>query len=307
MNPKPETRNPKLNILLIEDNPGDARLIKEVIEEADAAQFELMHVERLSEAIKSLKEDSFDAILLDLLLPDGTGFDAFAKAYTQAPQIPIIVLTGLDSEVLAMRTVRGGAQDYLVKGRIDSSSLVRSIRYAIQRHQLQSELRNLSLVDELTGLYNRRGFLTLAEQQLRLASRAEKGFLLAFADLDDLKQINDTFGHHEGDMALINTAAILKETFRNSDIIARIGGDEFVIVLIEAHNDDAEIIVRRLHANVESHNAKENRPYKLSISIGTAYYDPESPSFSIHEMLSRADTLMYAQKLNKKVRRVKSE
>jgi len=194
--------------------------------------------------------------------------------------------------------VQMGAQDYLVKGQVDSNSLVRSIRYAIERHQLQAALRSLSLVDDLTGLYNRRGFLTLAEQQLKVAQRAKRGFLVIYADVDALKQINDTFGHQQGDLALIKTAEILKRTFRKSDIMARMGGDEFVVLARATSNESTEVIVTRLQGYLDAYNAQVDSSYKLSISTGIVCYDPEHPC-SVDELLVRADKLMYAHKRDK--------
>ena len=162
-------------------------------------------------------------------------------------------------------------------------------------NRVLAELRAVSLVDELTGLYNRRGFLFLAEQQLKIADRVKRGMLLLFADLDHLKQINDTFGHREGDCALIETANILKETFREADIIARMGGDEFAIMTIEARKDSAEILTTRLQENLNARNAAGKRRYKLSISVGSARYEAESPC-TIDDLLVQADGLMYEQK-----------
>ncbi len=158
--------------------------------------------------------------------------------------------------------------------------------------------RNLSLRDELTGLYNRRGFFTLAQQQMKLAKRKKKGLLLVVADLDGLKQINDTFGHKEGDMALIETANILKETFRESDVIGRTGGDEFAVIVIEDSKDSADILAARLQENLKACNRKENRRYSLSISIGIVRCNPGYPC-SIDELLAQADKLMYKQKRGK--------
>jgi diguanylate cyclase (GGDEF)-like protein len=121
-----------------------------------------------------------------------------------------------------------------------------------------------------------------------------------YCDLDGLKGINDALGHQKGDRALIDTANILKETFRGSDIIARIGGDEFVVMPIETTGDNLEIVINRLQKAVEMDNTKSKREYKLSISIGTAYFDPLSPC-TIDELLSKADRLMYEQKRTKKM------
>ncbi len=167
-----------------------------------------------------------------------------------------------------------------------------------KRQQMEEELRALLLVDELTGLYNRRGFLTLALQELKLAHRLKKRMILVFADLDDLKRINDTLGHPEGDRALIKTAGILKETFRESDIVARIGGDEFVVLAVENQENSALRVNTRLQEKIKAHNAKATSPLKLSVSVGIACYDPRSPC-SIDELLARADNSMYERKRSK--------
>ena len=130
---------------------------------------------------------------------------------------------------------------------------------------------------------------------MKLADRTKNGFLLPLADLDGLKSINDAFGHREGDLALIEMARVLKETFRESDIIARIGGDEFAVIAIEAGPDSAEIVRGRLSKNLEASNAGGSRRYTLSISLGIASYDPEHPC-PIDELLARADAQLYEQK-----------
>lgn len=165
--------------------------------------------------------------------------------------------------------------------------------------QLEEELRFLSLTDELTGLFNRRGFLTLAEQQLRMARRLKMVTFMLYADLDNLKIINDSFGHKEGDRALIDTAKILKMTCRDSDIIARIGGDEFAVFPIGTTEEFAGAIISRLNSNFELHNTKENRGYNLSLSVGVTRCEAESNN-SIHDFLVQADLRMYEQKRNKR-------
>lgn len=199
-----------IEILLVEDNPGDVRLIREMLAAAGQARIEVIQVARLSEAFKLLQEETVTAVLLDLNLPDSYGLETFRRVQEQAPQVPIVVLTGLADESLGMQAVQGGAQDYLVKGQVDGHLLARSLRYALERHRTREVLRSLALMDDLTGLYNRRGFMALAEQQLKLAGRGHREFLLISADLDGMKHINDTFGHQEGDLALRETARVLE-------------------------------------------------------------------------------------------------
>ncbi|MBI4825628.1 MAG: sensor domain-containing diguanylate cyclase [Nitrospirae bacterium] len=160
---------------------------------------------------------------------------------------------------------------------------------------LEENLRTLSLTDDLTDLYNRRGFFALAEHQLKVADRQKKGLFLLYADFDNLKKINDKFGHNEGSRALVETAKILKKHFRKSDIMARMGGDEFAIIPVVSTGERPDKIADRLKKYLELYYSKKNFGYKLSISIGIAYYDPDKPC-SIHELLSRADKLMYEQK-----------
>jgi diguanylate cyclase (GGDEF)-like protein/PAS domain S-box-containing protein len=174
-------------------------------------------------------------------------------------------------------------------------------REITERKRAEEEIRTLSITDQLTGLLNRRGFLTLAEQQLKLSDRTEKGLIFFFADLDGMKLINDTFGHEEGDKALIDMTFILKETFRSSDIISRMGGDEFAVLTIDPEEIDPEIIIQRLQSVIDMHNNQADRKYELSMSIGYSFYDPENPS-SIDELLTSADKSMYKQKKNKKYR-----
>jgi diguanylate cyclase (GGDEF)-like protein/PAS domain S-box-containing protein len=160
---------------------------------------------------------------------------------------------------------------------------------------MEEELRKLSLTDELTGLYNRRGFQTLADMQFHIANRLKQGIYLLYADLDKLKEINDRFGHNEGDRALIEAASILRNNYRKSDIIARIGGDEFVVLPVGSDSDTVGIIIRRLHEALGKYNAESGLGYKVWLSAGVAYYDPQKPC-TVDEMLEQADKFMYEQK-----------
>jgi len=166
------------------------------------------------------------------------------------------------------------------------------------RKKMESKLQTLSVTDELTGLHNRRGFFTLTEYLLKAAKRQKLGIFLLYVDMDNLKDINDRLGHNEGDNALIDVANILKTNYRDSDVIARIGGDEFVVVPVGTTGDNVELITTRLQKQLDIHNETSNRSYKLSLSRGIVYYDPEQPR-SIDELLTEADKFMYAHKRHK--------
>ncbi len=168
-----------------------------------------------------------------------------------------------------------------------------------ERRRVEEELHSLTLTDELTGLSNRRGFFNLVEQLLKTAKRMNTVIYMLYADLDSLKSINDTYGHHEGDTILKDIAHILKTTYRESDIVARIGGDEFVVIPVGTSGDDVAKILKRLDMSIEKYYAKASRSCEVSVSVGVTSFDPERPC-TVEELLVRADKLMYKQKRHKR-------
>jgi diguanylate cyclase (GGDEF)-like protein/PAS domain S-box-containing protein len=164
-----------------------------------------------------------------------------------------------------------------------------------ERKRAEAALQSLSLVDELTGLYNRRGFLAVTDTHLASIRRNHKLPVILYADLDGLKEINDSFGHHEGDRAIKKTAEILKETFRSSDILARLGGDEFVVLAAIDTDESAESLTERLQEKLNEANGRGTRPYNLSLSVGTAHFSDDD-NHSIEELMAQADRAMYEQK-----------
>lgn len=165
-----------------------------------------------------------------------------------------------------------------------------------------ARLRDLTLVDELTGLHNRRGFFLLAEKQLQIARRTGRPDLLLFADLDGMKEINDRLGHEAGDAALRRTAAVLRDSFRSSDILARFGGDEFLVLCPNTGPDAAANLLEALERHVGDANAGAAVPWHLSLSVGTAAFDPERPA-TLNELVREADAAMYAIKQKKQAGR----
>lgn len=177
------------------------------------------------------------------------------------------------------------------------NTLKRTVLCAVKQSLLDRELRSLALTDDLTCLYNRRAFLALAGQQLKVARRNSQGLLLFFADVDNLKEINDSHGHREGDFALIQAADALERTFRSSDVIARLSGDEFAIMALEANCEDRGVILQRLEKNLKTSNTSESR-YPLSLSVGMSRFDPKHP-VSLGKLISAADEAMYEEKKNR--------
>lgn len=284
-----------IQLLLVEDDPSHAEIFRRTISSLAEEKYEIDWVTTLCGGLEKLSAQDYDLVVLDLHLPDSRGLDTFARMQAHAPEVPILIHTATDDETQAVQAVRAGAQDYLVKGRAGSVALARVIRYSLERHHKQVEVWNQSLLDELTGLYNRRGLLAMAGQQQRVARRNGRGFALFFADLDGLKAINDSHGHAEGDRALQCAAEALRQSFRDSDIIARLGGDEFVVLALDAVEGGTEPPYQRLQENLKRLAGAKGLAYALSFSVGVVRADP-SGAGSIEELLARADAEMYQQK-----------
>ena len=167
--------------------------------------------------------------------------------------------------------------------------------------EAQKQLKNLTLTDDLTGLYNRRGFMTMAEQQLKLEihEKTARGLTLMFADIDGLKQINDHYGHEAGSEAIVNLSRVISSALRDADLVARWGGDEFVILTIGSHDDDAHAMSERINDKICEYNAQSGKPYQLACSIGVAPL-PLDGNRSLEDILAEADKAMYAEKRRRK-------
>jgi diguanylate cyclase (GGDEF)-like protein len=176
----------------------------------------------------------------------------------------------------------------------NSDLLMRAVQCAVKQHMLQTELSSLAFTDELTGLYNRRGFLSLSERQLEITSRSGCVMGLFYIDVDGLKRINDSLGHSEGDLALMRTAEALRMTFRESDVVARLGGDEFGVLAVEDSSDSDAVIMARLRESLNTIGAQDSR-YLLSLSVGVVQFNSRATT-SIAEFMFQADRAMYQAK-----------
>ena len=283
---------PKCRVLLVEDNPVEAMRIRQLLARTHSTQFEVESVATLAVGQERAISGEFDLILLDLDLPDSTGLDTYSAFSCAVPALPVVTMIRAADEAVGLEAVQLGAQDVVIKSHASAEGLARMIRCAIERHRVLSSLRGLSLTDELTGLLNRRGFTTIAQGHLRLASRTGQRFMLMFTDVDGLKQINDTCGHHEGDHALMRIAEVLRRTFRQSDVVARYGGDEFAILALNQSGDLGETIRRRLTANLAQENEALDRPYRLGLSLGAIPFEGRLDE-PLGALLARADRALY--------------
>ncbi len=287
-------------VLIIDDDERDVRLVRELLAESESGKYFVESSEQLSEGLLLMVEGEFDVILLDLNLPDSHGEETYNDVIQKGWEIPVIVLTGLDDQEMGINAVQAGAQDYLVKGEFNGKSLARSIDYAFERYQLKKKIFDISIRDSLTGVYNRKGFVTLAEQQLKLAQRTREDLSFLFVDLDGLKEINDRFGHQAGDRALIATADVLSTTFRDSDIVGRAGGDEFVVLALGSQSPDHASILQRLGKSRDEFQKSSDDEFSLSFSVGVSTWSHEEPK-SLDALMREADAAMYKHKRTRRL------
>ncbi|HEY0996716.1 MAG TPA: GGDEF domain-containing protein [Gemmatimonadaceae bacterium] len=233
-----------------------------------------------------------DALVLDGRSPRLLG--EIGELRAQCPDVALLVLGGASALASTLQFLELGVQE-VVPRPVTPEQLERVVRLAVARQRRENAVRALALVDPLTGLYNRRGFLTLVRQQEQLALRLDRRMLHLFIDLDGLKRINDTFGHHEGDLALQDTAALLRRTFRESDVIARIGGDEFAVLAVEMDERWGTSWEGRLQEQLAAANVARDRGYDLVLSVGVAAVDPRVRQ-PLEERLNMADVEMYRVK-----------
>src|SRR5206468_10064856 len=256
-----EARGDKLVVLVVSSQEDAARQVRELLEGADPDRFGVVAAEPQA-SLARLARGGVDVVLLALSLSARRGFATFTELRARAPDVPFLFLSDSQDERHGLAAVRAGAQDFLVKGDLDGERLARALRHAIERNRLHAALLDLALVDELTGLYNLRGFLTLATRDQQVARRGDETLLVAFADLDDLKRVNDTAGHAAGDRALHDTALVLRQTFRDADLVARIGGDEYAVLVRHAGPESAGVLADRLRRQVREFNRRAARPYQ---------------------------------------------
>ncbi len=301
-----------MRILIAEDETVSRRILKMTLE---SWGHEVIEAKDGAVALQLLENDNPPKLaILDLAMPEMDGLSVCQRVRQNRSATPvyIILLTASTSKALIVKGLEAGADDYVTKP-FDTDELHARVKVGMRIVELQlslaqrvaelemaqDSLRNLSLTDDLTGLYNRRGFFTLAEQHLSSARRAKRQASLIYIDMDGLKNLNDTHGHEVGSMALREVAEILRETFRTSDLIARIGGDEFVIFETYIGANDGGTGVQRLQHNLSQHNAEQVRDYKISLSIGVAPVSFDT-SMTLEELLKNGDRMMYEQKRSKR-------
>ncbi|MEG4837375.1 diguanylate cyclase [Microcoleus sp. B9-D4] len=304
------------NILIVDDTPDNLRLLAKILESQGYMVRKALNGRM---ALQGVHRDPPSLILLDINMPEMNGYEVCQKlkASEATAQIPVIFISALERLENKVRAFELGGVDYITKPfqeqevlmRVKNQLLIQQQRQQLleqnqrleheiqERLRAEAEVRQLSVTDQLTGLYNRRGFFLLAEQQLKIARRTQTPYFILFADLDGLKKINDTLGHEMGDRVIVDAAQILKQTFREADIVARLGGDEFALFIPNFSGDLSTNFHARLQENIDRFNQQSERAY-ISISLGVQFGDLNNEVL-LEQLLAKADKLMYEDKRTK--------
>ena len=283
------------DVLLVEDSLIDAQLIRRLLRRVTSSYYRVTHVRTLNDAVLSAEDLVPDVILADLNLPDSRGTQTVASLQTSYPDIPLVIVSAWEDEAISLRSVKAGAQDYLVKGHIDGANLHRVIRYAVERKRTELELVRLAHFDQLTSLPNRTLLRERVDHAIARAMRSGSGVATLILDMDRFKEINDMLGHEIGDKLLVEAARRIRASVRDQDTVARLGGDEFAVVL-EGVSEAKEVlpVIERIIASLGEVTQIGGRELNSSISIGIAMY-PENGN-DLSELLRAADLAMYQAK-----------
>ncbi|MEG4531303.1 diguanylate cyclase [Microcoleus sp. D2_18a_D3] len=305
------------NILIVDDTPDNLRLLAKILESQGYIVRKALNGRM---ALQGVHRDPPSLILLDINMPEMNGYEVCQKlkASETSAQIPVIFISALERVENKVQAFELGGVDYITKPfqeqevlmRVKNQLLIQQQRQQLleqnqrleheiqERLRAEAEVRQLSVTDELTGLYNRRGFFLLADQQLKIARRTQTSYFILFADLDGLKKINDTLGHEMGDRVIVDAAQILKQTFREADIVARLGGDEFALFIPNFSDESSTNFHARLQENIDRFNQQSERAY-ISISLGVEFGDVNNEVL-LEQLLAKADKLMYEHKRTKR-------
>jgi len=284
-----------MKVLLVEDDRMDARFVRACLTRSEGARPELVHVDCLNAALEALGSSGFDVILLDLHLPDASGLDCVRAIARVSPTTPIVVLSGEDREDYAIGILNEGVQDYLVKWEGEGKTILRAIRYAIERKRAELRLNHMATHDSLTQIPNRSYFMEYLHKAVSRARRQGSSLALVFLDLDQFKSVNDTLGHHYGDTLLVEASQRIECAVRDGDIIARMGGDEFAVLLENVPDvAAAETVARKLTETLCEPYLLDGHQVSTTVSIGVTVFpnDPGDPD----TLIKNADIAMYQAK-----------
>lgn len=260
-----------IEVLLIESDSEEARIIRSSLGPSIRLPVRIDREENLQGGMKRLSERRYDAVLLDLSLPEDPGLVAFLRVRDAFPDLAILVLTRTGDEAVGFKAVDLGALDSLSKDESLAEGLPRRLKYAVDRHRLRTELKGLDMLDDLTGLYNRRGFVALATPVLKVARRMKSGVLMVVAAVE-----GDHWSAPAEEARAVRAAGnLIRDTFRDSDLTARVDRDDFAVLAV--NTTDGQAISRRLRDKLTDHNTQAARGgTALALDVGVWSVDPSA-------------------------------
>ncbi|WP_111980426.1 GGDEF domain-containing response regulator [Algibacillus agarilyticus] len=290
-----------IDVFVVEDDSEDVYLLKKCLSKDSKRHFSVTSIPDLTILAERLNAFTPDVILLDLGLPESSGLETLVRVKQITKNIAIIVLTGLDDKY-GEQAISLGAQDYIPKAELTPSNISRSIRFTLERFQLLNDIRNKIDKDPLTLLHNRRAFDEEIERLLALKARLGGEFAIMSLDLNKFKDVNDTYGHLAGDQVLEQIGSRLRLNTRRSDLVARIGGDEFAILIpdfneIENLTKLAQEKIKGIEESCMIYTDKKILQVQVGASIGIATYPANGQTKN--ELLEAADKAMYSVKKQK--------
>lgn len=283
-------------VLLVEDSAEDALLFQYRCSQIEGCNWKISHVTDFASACDAISTQRYDLYFFDYRLGPHHGIELIHEMLKLGITAPTILITGLEDDKIGEAALTAGATDFLSKQDLSPVVIERTARYATIRHDVEMRLKVRAQKDSLTGTFNRAHFMSLATTELTRAHRFKQHLSLVMLDIDHFKVVNDELGHQVGDQAINEVVACCRKTLRDSDVICRYGGDEFVILLPQTSINGAKALALRIHNDMHSLAiAVGNRLISITVSIGVACMDPLQNG-SINELIETADKAMYRAK-----------
>lgn len=277
-----------LSVLVVENNAQDFDAISRQLSDVYGTQYRLIHCASLYEAQSFLLSGSFDAILLDLSLPDSVGLNTVSHMRNLTVRLPIVALINMDNDAMGEQAIQQGAQEFLCKDEISGNILSRVIKYAIKRKQMDEKLEKLSTTDPITGLYNRRYFFERGWNEYVNACHSNQSMAIVLIDIDHFKKVNEFYGHVCGDKVLLGLADLIQKMVRGVDLVARFGAEEFIILMPNSHQKEVDFLAERLRLEVADTPIEHNgKSFHITTSVGVAMIAKTQADFE--SMIKQAD------------------
>ncbi|MCL1038115.1 diguanylate cyclase response regulator [Shewanella submarina] len=290
---------PKQNVLLIEDQDLDAKVVIRSLKQVTGIRFDVRVVKRVSDVESTISDFVPNVVLADLSLPDSQCDETVRRIMNMQIDAPVVVLTGIDDELIDMTSMEMGVQDYMLKEDINPRSIKKTILHAMERYKLHNMLEDLANKDSLTRAFNRRYFFNQAQIEFERAKRYQTSLSIALFDIDNFKMINDEYGHLAGDDVLKSIVADMLSIVRTVDIVARFGGEEFVILLPHTELEGALVLANRILTEIAGKKVlAAGQAINVTLSCGVTKFSNEMNEFK--DVLNLADQALYDAKSNGK-------